>query len=375
MPKPHLRIGLLCETGLRQKSFGQALVAAGHTLPLHIDYIDFLDTPEKLDDILNQVDVLRVDSPGGGYPVWSRFAKQSNFDTDGFSDRHGQIYPLYPYYQGMVFAINQAEQMARRREVKCTIDPQAVQVFMDKAACNTMCEKSGLPVPLELDGIGSFQDLNTAMQNANFRKVFMKPCHGSSASGVIAIEMFGNKVRARTTVELVQEDGKTLLYNSLKPRTYLDEEATRLIDHIARLGVIVEKWIPKFRLDARRCDVRLLVIDGKPAHIVARTSNTPITNLHLGNERGSANKLRAAIPSTTWNKIMLLGEKAGALYPDHICIGLDIAIHKNATDIYVLEINAFGDQLHDVIFDGHSPYAFQIKYLENWLATKQGYAA
>ena len=391
MKKKSLHYGLLCGwssdigheirhepdfgTGMRKVGFSQALQVAGYPSPQYLDYGTCLRTPEKLIDMLGHIDVLRIDSPGGGFDLWAQFANDGDYDMGAYPDRNGQIYPQRPFYAGTCGAVNMASRAAKRLNVPCTVDAQAVSMFMDKTKTHELCRQNGLPMAQLLPSVENYQDLCAAMAGANIRKVFMKPFYGSAASGVVAIEKFGTHMRARTTVELVEENGKILLFNSLKLKTYLDEEAVQLIDHVAALGVLVEEWIPKLELGDKRCDLRLLVIGGKPAHAVVRISETPITNLHLGNERASADILRTVIPRATWDKIMHFGGQAGALFPEHYCIGVDIVVHKNAQDIYVLEINAFGDQLHDVFYEGLSPYAYQIKHLQNWLNQKHGRAA
>lgn len=396
MKKKSLRYGLLCGwcpdigheirhqpgsgTGMRKMGFSQALQAASYPSPQYLDYGTCLRTPEKLVDMLGQIDVLRIDSPGGGYDLWSQFAKYYDYSMDAYSDQNGRIYPQKPYYDGTCATINMATRVAKKLKIACTVDANAVSVFMDKLQTHKLCQKNGLPVPHLLplaknNHVKNYMELCAAMDSANIRKVFMKPFYGSAASGVVAIEKFGTHVRARTSVELVEESDKILLFNSLKLKTYLDKDAVQLINHVAALGVIVEKWIPKFKLDDKPCDLRLLVIGGKPAHAVVRMSDTPITNLHLGNVRTQSDALRAAMPPTTWDKIVHIGEQAGALFPNQFCIGIDIAVHENAKDIFVLEINAFGDQLHDVFHDGLSPYAYQIKHFPDWIHAKQERAA
>ncbi|MEB9896617.1 hypothetical protein P4K96_24600 [Bacillus cereus] len=47
----------------------------------------------------------------------------------------------------------------------------------------------------------------------------------------------------------------------------------------------MERWIAKERLDGKSFDVRLLAVNGSACHAVLRLSSSPITNLHLRNER------------------------------------------------------------------------------------------
>ena len=69
-------------------------------------------------------------------------------------------------------------------------------------------------------------------------------------------------------------------------------EIAALIDALCSHRVHVEEWIPKAGLDGHTLDLRVVVIDGTARQIVARLSRSPMTNLHLLNERGDPAAVR-----------------------------------------------------------------------------------
>lgn len=362
-----MRFGLLCGEGPKSEGFKAALKERGHQAPLHFTYEQFLQDENAFQDLLEDVNVLRIDSPGGGYNIWKCFADHTAISTYGYDEECGQIYPQSPYVKGTNNAVKLAYELAVKHGVLCTVRPSAVKCFMDKRATHELCG-SDISTPHALADINNWVELDAAMKNSDLRRVFMKLRYGSAASGVLAIEKFGSKIRVWTSVERIHTNGKTYLYNSLKIKKYLDDEARHLIDDIAAMGVHTEAWIPKLRLDNRPCDLRLLVVGGKPAHCVVRHSSSPLTNLHLGNERLSAKVVRQRLSEETWNNILTIGRKVGHFFPDHLCIGVDIAIHKDSHKPYLLEVNAFGDHLNNVTHGGLNPYAFQIQFLEKTFA-------
>jgi len=79
--------------------------------------------------------------------------------------------------------------------------------------------------------------------------VFVKPAHGSSASGVLALQVGRGRVMATTSVQL-SDDGT--LYNSLRVRRYDDERSVAaIVDRLAPDGLHVEQWFPKAAVDGR----------------------------------------------------------------------------------------------------------------------------
>jgi hypothetical protein len=83
---------------------------------------------------------------------------------------------------------------------------------------------------------------------AGWEKVFIKPAHGSSASGVVALRigLKENKMYAMSSVELVRKKGIIKLFNSLRISKYRKEEDIKdIIDRMCAEKVIVEQWLPK----------------------------------------------------------------------------------------------------------------------------------
>lgn len=362
-----MRFGLLCGNGPRVDGFANALRSRGHPAPQHMTYEQFIQNQTYFKDLLGTVDVLRIDSPGGGYNIWKYFADYIGMPVASYHKNYGQIYPQTPFVRGTYDSIMSACDLAFKQGVSCTVDPHAVQCFMDKRATHELC-KPFIPTPKALPEVNNWTELHGVMKARDLDNVFMKLRFGSAASGVLAIEKLGPKLRVWTSVERVEDGYKTYLFNSLKIRKYLDEKAKRLIDEVAIMGVHVEAWIPKLRLDDKPCDLRLIVVGGVPAHCVVRRSVTPLTNLHLSNERLTAKVVRERIPPKVWDEILDIGVKAGHFFPKHLCIGLDVAIHRHTQKPYLLEVNAFGDHLNDVHYDGLTTYEFQIRYLERKFA-------
>ena len=193
-----MRFGLLSGGGPRAEGFAAALEARGHPSLRHVTYQQFIQNQAEFKDLLSAVDILRIDSPGGGYDIWKCFADYLGISTSPYDNRHGLIYPQTPLERGTYECIKAAYDLAAAQGVKCTVDPQAVQRFMDKSATHKLSTPT-IPTPEALPDIRNWEELQSAMLERGLTRVFMKLRYGSAASGVLAIEVLGQKLRLWTT--------------------------------------------------------------------------------------------------------------------------------------------------------------------------------
>ncbi|MFE7514359.1 STM4014 family protein, partial [Streptomyces sp. NPDC057540] len=162
-------------------------------------------------------------------------------------------------------------------------DPSELAVLFDKRLGHGLLRAAGVPVPESpTSGPGApvvrgWADVRALTAGAGLRRVFVKLAHGSSASGVLAVETNGaGRVQATTSVERAP-DGR--LFNSLRVRRYTSErEVAAIVDALAPDGLHVERWVPKATQGGRAADLRVVVVDGRATHAVLRTSRSPKTN-------------------------------------------------------------------------------------------------
>ncbi|MBW5482417.1 STM4014 family protein [Streptomyces bambusae] len=228
-------------------------------------------------------------------------------------------------------------------------DPDELAVLFDKRLCHRALDRAGVPVPQSPTSGGGtpvrgWDDVRALMEAHGMPRAFVKPAHGSSASGVVAVETAGRgRFRATTSVETAQ-DGS--LHNSLRLRRITAErEAAALVDALAPDGLHLERWWPKASLGGgAAADLRVVVVAGRATHAVVRTSRSPMTNLHLGGRRGDlAAAVEAAGPH--WAEALRICERAAACFPGTLCVGVDLLPAVGWRRFAVAEVNAFGDLL------------------------------
>ncbi|MFF0749092.1 STM4014 family protein [Streptomyces sp. NPDC004267] len=231
-------------------------------------------------------------------------------------------------------------------------DPAETAVLFDKRLTHGRLRAAGIPVPDSptsgpaAPAVRGWTDARALMAQAGLPRVFVKLAHGSSASGVLAVETAGGgRVQATTSVERAT-DGR--LFNSLRVRRYRTErEVAAIVDALAPDGLHIERWLPKAAQHGRAADLRVVVVDGRATHAVVRTSRSPMTNLHLGGARGDLAAARDAITAAggRFQDALAVCEAAAAAFPGTRCVGVDLLPGTGWRRFAVGEVNAFGDLL------------------------------
>ncbi|WP_405997398.1 STM4014 family protein [Streptomyces sp. NBC_00829] len=256
------------------------------------------------------------------------------------------------WYERFVAAAGEVAELARSAGASLLDDPADLAVLFDKRLCHGVLREAGVPVPESpTSGAGApkvrgWDDVRALLERTGMRRVFVKLAHGSSASGVLAVETAsGGRVQATTSVE---RDDQGRLFNSLRVRRYTAEsEVARLVDALAPDGLHIERWLPKASQGGRTADLRVVAVAGRATHAVVRTSRSPMTNLHLGGARGDLAAVRAAAEAagSDWAGVLELCERAAACFPGSLRVGVDLLPATGWRRFAVGEVNAFGDLL------------------------------
>ncbi|MEU8003773.1 STM4014 family protein [Catellatospora sp. NPDC049111] len=274
---------------------------------------------------------------------------------------HGEIVGGRAWYAGLARGLARIADAARESDARLLSDPAEILTMFDKAACHARLLAAGIPVPPALPGSPSgWAQLRSWLDENGWRRVFVKPCHGSSASGVIALQLgSGGRILATTSVEL--SGGR--LFNSLRVRHYRDErDVAAIVDRLAPDGLQVQRWLPKAGLDGRVVDLRVVTVGGEPSHVVVRGSRSPMTNLHLGGVRGDLCALRAAA-GRHYAEGLATCRAVAACFPGSLHTGVDLMFAAGWRSHAVAEVNAFGDLLPGLLVDGRDTYDAEVAAL------------
>lgn len=360
--------------------FQEALVHFNQPPATIVDYADLISGKQTLEQFNKPSTIIRFDSPEKNFDIDKAIIAEG-WDGGEGGDRedkgvqnHQRISPgeamqldfdkgriLYPrqWYLGWRHLL---QKWSKQLQCPTMNHPQDIAVMFDKPACHQIFSQNNIPVPRSLGKIHNYDHLREEMRSQNIDRVFVKLSHGSSASGVVAYRANSRFESAVTTVERVREDGQTLLYNSRKIRHYTrQEEITDIINILTAEGVQVEEWLAKAHLQGCGFDLRVVVINGEAQHIVVRLGKSPMTNLHLGNERGDTEEFLAKVGVENWEKMKQTCENAAGLFPKSLYCGVDLLILPDWQQHVILEINAFGDLLPGIFWNEMDTYTSEIK--------------
>ncbi|MFJ4033356.1 STM4014 family protein [Streptomyces griseoluteus] len=320
--------------GRRVTLFAEAVRAAGLPTPRVVPWLDVLRAGGAR---FGDGEIVRVDSPGEDPEV--------DLLLRGMPDPT-RVEGTARWYERFTAALGTLRGGIRLDGV------EDVAVMFDKRRCHAVLSAAGVPVPASPTSgsaaapVRGWDDVRALMREHRMPRLFVKPAHGSSASGVLAVDSAGHgRVRATTSVEL---DPEGRLFNSLKVRRYQRErDIAAIVDALAPDGLHLERWVPKASQGGRAADLRVVVVDGRATHAVVRTSAGPLTNLHLGGRRGDLAGARQAAESAglRWPEVLGICERAAACFPDTLCVGVDLLPAVGWRRALVGEVNAFGDLL------------------------------
>jgi hypothetical protein len=133
-----------------------------------------------------------------------------------------------------------------------------------------------------------------------------------------------------------------------------------LIDLLGREEIVVESWIPKARWNGVPFDLRFVVIAGKMRHVVGRANASPFTNLNLGASRIERDAMEQRF-GDSWSTVESLAERASAEIPNATVLGIDLLVRPGLKRFALLEANAFGDYLPNLLHDGDTTYEAELR--------------
>lgn len=340
--------------------FQEALARAGLP-PAHlVSWLDVVDRPHVLRQALEPSTVLRLDSPGEDFEVHrrllalgaARMGEGERGERIAAEDALALVFDgsglrfARQVHLGFLAALERVSEALAEAgpEVLCTHPPADIAVLCDKRECHARLLAAGVPVAPALAPVDTALELERVMAEARVRAVFAKPRHGSSAAGIAAVRLGKQPV----VVSPTGFDKSGAPFSSLRVRRYTRaDERHRVLDWLLAEGAHLELWLAKARQGERELDWRVVVVAGRARQVVARIARrgNPMTNLHLGNQRGDVARLRESLGESVWQGVVAAAEAAARCFPRSLAVGVDVMVERRTLAPVVLEVNAFGDLL------------------------------
>jgi hypothetical protein len=357
--------------------FAAALQESGLPAATVFSWEELARAPERLLELDERPRLVRLDAAGENFEVERLFLQLGieNAREEGcwylppeqvaaLEFDMGRILAPRQVHLGFLKTLERLKEVFKKRPHWVVLpDPDTVKTLFDKRITSRLYHQHAILAPPFLDFQPQcWSSLVEAAATARWPQLFVKLASGSSASCLGLLNFPG----PRFFTSMEQTPSKTL-YNNLKPRTYTGASAIHLVELLLKEGAQVEKALPKATLPGIAgnsfFDLRVLVIGGEPAFTVVRQSNIPITNLHLGGQRGSLKALEEHYPGALV-KAHMVAKAVYNLHPKILHLGVDVMIEAQSQQAYVLEANAFGDLLPGLSRDGKSVYQWEIEVLK-----------
>jgi len=343
----------------RWRGLQAARAALGLAPACLVEWRDFLVDPAAL---ARAVDVpaacrLKLEPPGDDPVAHAHLLARGAALRDRAppqAPRHGELLAVDLWFAGFGQALRTVDALlATRAQVRLVNACDEILRMTDKWACQQHLRAHGVPVPALLGEVAGHDALHALADAHGIDRVFVKARYGSSAAGVIAWRRDGRgREQATSSARVVETDGAARLFNDKRLRgSTRPAEIARLVDLVCAQGAYAEAWIPKPRHGAGHFDLRVLALDGRPAHRVARVGLRPMTNLHLDGERADPAALLDADELALAERLVVDAARA---FPRSGVIGFDLVVRGAAG--HVLEANAFGDLLPRLLWRGLDPY-------------------
>lgn len=368
-----LRFALIANPGSeRALGFMAACASRGLPEPVLLEWWELLSGSWDLQTCFAGVDALRIETPAGD-PGVERLLLAQGAEAAGretgypslrveecfdLPDDDGELRYQRQWYLGLRRALETLGSICDHNGPPVMNHPAGIFRMFDKEVARNVLSAAGVSVVVTAGICRDFEDLVGKMERSFWDRVFLKPCHGSSASGVMAISR-GPRGRWQAVTSAKLEGSR--IRNAKTPLRLTDlAEIRRTVDAVCRQRALVERWFPKMSIGGRACDFRILVIAGRARHVAVRTSSTPITNLHLRNRRGDLQEVIDKIGTAAWAEALATAEAAAACFPDcHYC-GVDLMIGARGYRSIVGELNAFGDHLHRELWEDMNPWEAEL---------------
>ncbi|WP_309711129.1 STM4014 family protein [Armatimonas sp.] len=347
-----MRLVVIGNPGSNRVGFlNEALQRYGQPDAVLVPWRELIEGRTELSAHVQPGDLVRIESLGRDAAV------EAALVGVGYVAERGELFFPARWYAGF------CRVLAQLAATPChfTSAPCEIITLFDKRATQQRFAEAGLTIPRSLGAHGSLPELAEAMSTLGVRQAFVKLAHGSSASGALAIRTDGKgRWKGYTTVEQV---GGTL-FNSRRIREIESTDALdSLLCALAPHTLHAEEWLPKASLQNSAFDLRALVIGGKLHHVVARLSQSPMTNLHLLNKRADAATVRERVGSAAWDALTELAERAAQCFPKCLHLGLDVMWLPGFRKLALLEAKAFGDLLPGTLHKGKTTYEAQLEAL------------
>jgi hypothetical protein len=291
--------------------------------------------------------IVRLESPGRDWEVSRMLLRLGSLveneatETDwlGLEYERGALVRPGLFYAGFGRILRGLHaSFTARPHLRPTACPLQILEMFDKNASGARLAAAGVPMPPSLVAPANPAALLGLLRRDRYELAYVKLNTGSSASAIAVVR--ARDTPTATSSILVRRGA---FYSTRRLVQHEGANLDLVLAFLIREGVCVQQGIRMAQMEGQNFDVRVVVIYGQPAFTIFRLSPNPMTNLHLGGQRGDPAACRAAIPPRAWLDGLDACVAAAAQFPQCAFVGVDLLFELGYRRHFVLEVNAFGD--------------------------------
>lgn len=336
-----------------------------------VRFLDVIRRPELLLARANQPCLVRLDLGAHSDEEVPRALLERGFDDAqrlggdcispaalaALPPARGRILHPRQKHLGFLRVLDELQAVFAARDRWILLNPvDDVKALFDKRVTSRRYAALGIavPEPLDVDGVRDGAGLVARMDEAGLDALFVKLAAGSTGECMALVRVGRRGPELLTTIERAADGW----YNTRRLQRVRDARGfDEVVAWLLGEGSQVERAVDKAHLDGRWFDCRKVVVDGAVLLTVVRQSRLPITNLHLGGQRGDLDAFDRLVPAALREAA---DESCRRVFAAHrsLQLGIDVLFEAGSLRPMVIEANAFGDHL---VKEGLRIYRAQIR--------------
>ncbi len=358
------------QTGRRVKNFSNCLTELQLSYQV-IDWSDLLMDYTILEKNLTEQTIIKLEPPEKNMEIYRNLllagAEQAGHlgrkEIEQLDFSNYSIVAPAQWYAGVETVFSKLKETVAQARVFCMNDPTEMLKMMDKQQTYRIlvegAEAGWFALPKKFDGLSSYEELKDFFESKPV-SLFIKLRYGSGSTGVLAYRSHPRLAQEKlyTSLNYTTQNGKRIFFSNYGVHQFQEREVIKiLVDWVLQNGAVIEAWIPKATYQGYAYDTRCFVLNQKAEYLISRLSKTPITNLHLKNQRRESAEILSA------EQLQLLrqaGARVMQLFKNSLYAGIDL-INTSGDRVYVIDLNPFGDLFHHLIGSKENLAYLQIK--------------
>lgn len=356
-------------SGRRIQTFANCLRKLNYNNITIITWTEIFKDISVFEENLKPNTIIKIEPPEKDMEIYRGFLKHgiekgklSERDIDKIDFSDFKIIAPDQWYYGFTKIMEQLDKLCIKNKFKNLYlmnNIAEMLVMMDKKQTYEVLEKKldneKFYLPQKLYSPKNYDEFKSLYGNKSM-KVFIKLRYGSGSTGVLG---YANNIKLQDELVYTSlNNNSNNFYSNYKVNRFTEKTKVKeLINWVLENGAHIESWIPKDKYNGKAFDTRSFVINKKSAYLLTRMSKSPITNLHLKNQRANSVEIM-----TEENLEIIRNASEGVMniFNKSLYAGIDV-VTTSRNKPYIIDVNPFGDLFHNLIGIDKNVHFLEIK--------------